>query len=97
MALRIRCPKCGTVQRVPAGVKPTCPKCGFAGNAAAASGTPPAQSDVAWETADAGAPPAGVDAMEAPAGEQWAQAEAWPQADAAVEQPKKKGWFGRSK
>jgi hypothetical protein len=34
MPLRIRCPKCGTVQRIPIGVRPTCQKCGFAGNSA---------------------------------------------------------------
>lgn len=46
MPLRIRCPKCGTVQRVPAGVRPTCQKCGFAGNAAASASaaTEPAAS-----------------------------------------------------
>jgi len=31
MPLRVRCPECKTVLDVPTGVRPTCPKCGFAG------------------------------------------------------------------
>ncbi|MFO1532232.1 MAG: hypothetical protein ABR562_00815 [Thermoplasmatota archaeon] len=37
MPLRVRCPECKTVQDVPTGTRPTCPKCGFAGR-----GAPPA-------------------------------------------------------
>jgi len=106
MALRIRCPQCRTVQRVPAGVRPVCPKCGFAGNSAKLAAEQPAattaegtwaqpEGEVSWETPAATAPEAAA-APEAPAGEAWAEA-TWPQSDAPGEAPKKKGWFGRSK
>jgi hypothetical protein len=96
MALRIRCPQCRTVQRVPAGIRPVCPKCGFAGNSAAAgTDTQWAQpaADVSWETAPAPTP--GAEGGEGAAAEGWSET-SWPQSDAPAE-PKKKGWFGKSK
>jgi len=36
MPLRIRCPECRTELDVPAGVRPVCPRCGFAGRGHAA-------------------------------------------------------------
>ncbi|MES2154005.1 MAG: zinc ribbon domain-containing protein [bacterium] len=108
MALRIRCPQCRTVQRIPAGVRPVCPKCGFAGNSAAqaqaeasdvsawAQADPAAGPQVTWDT------PAGEQAAEGAPAEAWGEAQ-WPQAEGeapmeeSAESPKKKGWFGRSK
>lgn len=98
MALRIRCPQCRTIQRVPAGIRPVCPKCGYAGNSAPAGEAPTADAwaqaeaeNVSWETA-----PAEGDAPQADA---WAPAEGesvWGEAEPA-DAPKKKGWFSRSK
>ncbi len=105
MPLRIRCPNCRTVQRVPAGVRPVCPQCGFAGNSAQARQEAPVTAEgqtwaepeaqnVSWETP--GAPAASGDATPATTGEAWGEAQ-WPEGEATGEAPKKKGWFGRAK
>lgn len=91
MPLRVRCPECKTVLDVPAGVRPTCPKCGFAGrsNAGKPKAAPKAKSGAKFTRATS--PPAAAPAApqaevtwgetEAP-GEWPAEAEEWPAAEA---------------
>lgn len=73
MPLRIRCPKCGTVQRIPIGVRPTCQKCGFSGNAAEAQRSSDAptedQEQAQWTAQPAPSAQSGQVAWGAPAPE----------------------------
>lgn len=103
MALRIRCPQCRTVQRVPSGVRPVCPQCGFSGTTAANAEAPAAEAatwgqpdaqNVSWEATPAlGA--SGAAGAAAPSAT-WTEP-TWAEADPPADAQKKKGWFGRSK
>lgn len=87
MPLRIRCPECKTVQDVPAGARPTCPKCGFAGHGRPKAQSPPpkAQTGVKFTRVAPAAAPAAAAAPQAQQVE-WAQPEAeWPAEPAADE------------
>lgn len=79
--IRLRCPQCQTTLLVPAGLRPSCPSCGFAGRSAALNVQ--AETEVEWVSGPA------LD--EAPATEPTEPTPVWQGHDDAWGQPDKLG------